>query len=61
MRLEDKSKEHAEEETHFSEELRLKSEKEEQERLKAEEETCIGEKLKLKAEAGGFCGAGVER
>ena len=29
--------------------------------MKAEEETHIDEELRLKAEAGGFCGAGVER
>ena len=39
----------------------MKSEKEKQARLKAEEETCLADKLRLKAEAGGFCGAGVER
>ena len=47
MRLKDK----AEEEAHFSEELRLKAEKEEQERLKAEEETRLAGELRLKAEA----------
>ena len=45
----------------FSEELRLKAEKEEQARLKVEDETRLAEELRLKAEAGGFCLAGVER
>ena len=40
----------AEEEARFSEELRLKAEKEEQERLKAEEETRLAEELRLKAD-----------
>ena len=41
--------------------MRLKDEKEDQARLKAEEETRLAEEFKLKSEAGGFCGAGVER
>ena len=45
----------------FSEELRLKAEKEDQACLKAEEETRLDEELRLKAEAGGFYGLGVQR
>ena len=45
----------------FSEELRLKAEKEEQARLNAEEETRLAKELRLKAEAGGFYSAGVDR
>ena len=51
----------AEEEARFSEELRPKAEKEEQELLKVEEEMRLAEELRLKAEAGGLCGVGVER
>ena len=61
MRLKAKAKEQAEKEARFSEELRLKDEKEEQERLKVEEETCLAEEFRLKAEDGGFYDAGVER
>ena len=39
----------------------MKAEKEDQARLKAEEEIHLAEELRLKVEAGGFCGAGVER
>ena len=51
----------AEEEARFSEEFRVKAEKEYKARLEAEKETCLAEEFSLKDEAGGFCGAGVER
>ena len=50
-----------EEDTCISGEMRLKDVEEEQVRVKAEEEARIFEELRLNAEAGGFCGAGVER
>ena len=52
----------AEEEAQIAEEFRLEAEgEEERAHLKVEEDTRLAKELRLKAEAGGFCGAGVER
>ena len=50
-----------EEEARFSEELRLKTEKEDQASLKEEEETCLAEEFILKAKDGGLCVVVLER
>ena len=61
MRLKANSKEQAGEEARFYEELSMKAEKEDQESFKEEEDKRLADELRLKTEAGGFCGAGVER
>ena len=50
----------AEEETQFSEELRLNAEKKEQVYLKSEYEMPLADELRLKDEARCFCGVVVE-